>query len=73
LAAIAVDIQTKEPFKLFKTNPDEAVEIVKDLMIRFYTIIRFIEPILPKTVPAIIQHIYDREMPATPLFPKVEN
>lgn len=72
LSAIDSDIQTKEPFKLFKTNPEQAVEIVKDMMIRFYTIIRFIEPILPKTVPTIIRHIYDREMPEKPLFPKVE-
>jgi methionyl-tRNA synthetase len=72
LSAIDADIQNKEPFKLFKTNPDEARKIVEGMMIRFYTIIRFIEPILPKTVPAIIQHIQDREMPAVPLFPKVE-
>jgi methionyl-tRNA synthetase len=72
LSAIDADIQTKEPFKLFKTNPVEARKIVQDMMIRFYTIIRFIEPVLPKKVPAIIQHIYDREMPVAPLFPKVE-
>lgn len=72
LSTIDSDIQNKEPFKLFKINPDEARKIVEDMMIRFYTIIGFIEPILPKTVPAIIRHIYDREMPTTPLFPKVE-
>ena len=72
LSAIDVDIQTKEPFKLFKTNPDEARTIVENMMIRFYTIIYFIQPILPKTVSSIIQHIQDKEMPVKPLFPKVE-
>lgn len=72
LSAIDADIQVKEPFKLFKTNPDEARKIVEDMMIRFFTIIHFIEPILPKTVPKIVKHIENREMPATPLFPKVE-
>lgn len=72
LSAIDADIQTKEPFKLFKTNPDEARKIVEDMLIRFYTIIHFITPVLPKTVPKIIKHIENREMPETPLFPKVE-
>ena len=72
LSSIDADIQVKEPFKLFKTNPDEARKIVEDMLIRFYTIIHFIEPILPKTVPAIVRHIQDREMPEAPLFPKVE-
>jgi len=72
LSAIDADIQTKEPFKLFKTNPDEARKIVGDLLIRFHTIIHFIQPILPKTVSRIAQHIQDRQMPETPLFPKVE-
>lgn len=72
LSAIDADIQNKEPFKLFKINPEEAKKIVEDLLIRFYTIIRFIEPILPKTVPNIVKHIQNREMPEKPLFPKVE-
>ncbi|MBC7981934.1 methionine--tRNA ligase [Candidatus Parcubacteria bacterium] len=72
LSRIDVDIQAKEPFKLFKTNPDEARKIVEDMLVRFYTIIHFIQPILPKTVSSIIQHIQDRQMPEKPLFPKVE-
>ena len=72
LSAIDAEIQTKEPFKLFKTKPDEARKIVEDMLIKFYTIIHFIEPIVPKAVSSIIQHIQDREMPEKPLFPKVE-
>ncbi len=72
LSAIDAEIQTKEPFKLFKTNPDEARKIVENMMINFYTIIHFIQPILPNTVSSIIQHVQDRQMPENPLFPKVE-
>ncbi len=72
LSAIDADIQNKEPFKLFKTSPDEARKVVEDMLIRFYTIIYFIQPILPKTVSSIIQHIQDRQMPEKPLFPRVE-
>jgi methionyl-tRNA synthetase len=72
LSQIDADIQNKEPFKLFKTDPEEARKIVGDMLIDFYTIVHFIEPILPKTVSKIIQHIQNREMPEKPLFPKVE-
>lgn len=72
LSAIDNDIQTKEPFKLFKTNPDEARKIVEQMIKDFYTIIHFIQPILPRTVAVIVEHIESREMPEKPLFPKVE-
>ena len=72
LSTIDAEIQTKEPFKLFKTDPDEARMIVKNMLINFYTIIHFIQPILPHTVSRIIQHIQDKEMPEKPLFPRVE-
>ena len=73
LTSIDLEIQNKEPFKLFKENPEEARKIVADLIYKFYTIIHFIYPILPKTVANIIEHIQDRKMPEKPLFPKIEN
>lgn len=72
LSKIDLDIQVKEPFKLFKNDPEQARSIVGDMLIDFYTIVHFIQPILPKTTPKIIKHIQNREMPETPLFPKVE-
>ncbi len=73
LSNIDNEIQTKEPFKLFKTDPDQAREMVAKMIFDFYIIIYFIEPILPTTVTKIIDYIEDREMPEVPLFPKVEN
>jgi methionyl-tRNA synthetase len=72
LSTIDNEIQTKEPFKLFKTDPDEARKIVEQMVRDFYTIIHFIQPILPKTVAVISEHIESREMPEKSLFPKVE-
>lgn len=71
LTSIDLEIQNKEPFKLFKENPDEARRIVSELIHKFYIICRFIYPILPKTVSEIMNHIQNREMPKTPLFPRI--
>ena len=71
LNSIDIDIQNKEPFKLFKENPEEAKKIVAELIYKFYIIIHFIYPILPNTVSKIISHIQNREMPKEPLFPRI--
>ncbi len=71
LTSIDLEIQNKEPFKLFKDNPEEARKIVADLIYKFYIVIYFISPILPKTVSEIIRHIKNREMPKEPLFPRI--
>jgi methionyl-tRNA synthetase len=72
LSAIDNDIQVKEPFKLFKNEPEKARAIVEQMIRDFYTIIHFIQPILPRTVAIIAEHIESREMPEKSLFPKVE-
>ncbi len=64
-------IQETEPFKLFKVDPESAKQIVKELMEKFYIAVNFAEPILPYSVPKIIKHIQDREMPKDPLFSKI--
>ena len=71
LSSIDLEIQNKEPFKLFKENPEEAKKIVSQLIYKFYIINHFIYPILPKTISSIMSHIQDREMPKEPLFPRV--
>lgn len=70
-AAIDKEIQDTEPFKLFKTNPEAARELVGSMMRKFYTLVCFAEPILPHTVPEIIRCIQNREMPEKPLFLKL--
>lgn len=70
-ALIDKNIQDKEPFKLFKTDPGQAKEIVENLMLQFYTLIHFADPILPHTVPEIMRCIQNREMPEKALFLKI--
>lgn len=71
LKSIDLEIQNKEPFKLFKEKPEEARKIVAELLHKFYIINHFIYPILPKTVSSIMSHIQNREMPTDPLFPRI--
>lgn len=71
LSSIDLEIQTKEPFKVYKTDPEAARAMVAEMLYKFYTIIYFIEPILPDTVAKIINAMQDREMPEKGLFPKI--
>lgn len=71
LNSIDLEIQNKEPFKLFKENPDEARKIVAELIHKFYIINHFVYPIIPNTVSKIMSYIQNREMPKEPLFPRI--
>jgi methionyl-tRNA synthetase len=61
-------IQKTEPFKLVKTDKAAAVEIIKDLCLRLYTIARMLNPIMPQTSEAIKKLVKENKMPETALF-----
>jgi methionyl-tRNA synthetase len=61
-------IQEKEPFKLVKTNKEEGLKIINELVIRLYTIARMLNPILPSTSEKIKNIIKENKMPTEPLF-----
>ena len=61
-------IQNKQPFKLVKTNKAEAVEIIKDLVIKLHNIAQMLTPILPETSKKIMEIAKSGKMPAEPLF-----
>jgi methionyl-tRNA synthetase len=61
-------IQNKEPFKLFKTEPDEARRIVGDLAIRLYIIGFLLQPFMPATAKTIMELVKEKKTPETPLF-----
>ncbi len=61
-------IQEKVPFKLVKTDKTKAVEIIRDLCVRLYTIGVLLEPILPKTSETIRELVKENKMPKAPLF-----
>jgi methionyl-tRNA synthetase len=61
-------IQEKEPFKLVKTDKEQALEIIKDLCVRLYTIGRMLNPIMPNTSEIIKKLVKENKMPDAPLF-----
>lgn len=66
-------IQEKEPFKVFKTNPEKAKEDVKYLLEELYSIAFSLQPFLPDTAMKILNALKGGkvgELP--PLFPRAE-
>lgn len=62
------EIQTTQPFKLVKTDPEKAKEIIKNLVICLHSVAQHLEPFLPETSKKIIEAIAANKMPETPLF-----
>lgn len=61
-------IQKKEPFKLVKTNKEEAVQIINELVIKLHNIGTMLAPVLPNTSKKILDTIASGKMPTEPLF-----
>lgn len=61
-------IQETTPFKLVKTDKEKGVEIIKDLVIRLYTIGRMLNPIMPETSQKIKDLVKANKVPEAPLF-----
>jgi len=61
-------IQEKAPFKLVKTDKEAAVEIIKELLVKVYSVGKMLEPILPETAKTIQTLVRENKMPDTPLF-----
>ena len=61
-------IQDSEPFKLVKTEPEKAKEIIRELAVGLYTIGRMLNPLMPETSAAIKTLVKENKMPAAPLF-----
>ena len=62
------EIQTKEPFKLIKTNKEEGIKIIKSLLNKLLSISEMLEPIMPETSEKIQKLIRDNKKPEKPLF-----
>src|SRR5574343_1000553 len=61
-------IQKTEPFKLVKTNKEEGVKIIKDLVIKLHNIGTMLAPVMPETSKKIIEIVKTNKKPETPLF-----
>ena len=61
-------IQETTPFKLVKTDKERGIEIIKDLVIRLYTIGRMLNPVMPETSKKIKDLVKENKVPEEPLF-----
>jgi methionyl-tRNA synthetase len=61
-------IQSSEPFKLVKTDPEAAKAIIAELVQDLSLVAELATPILPDTSAKIKECINERKMPEQPLF-----
>ena len=61
-------IQETEPFKMVKTDPEKAKEIISGLVVRLYTIGRMLNPLMPETSEKIKKAVKENKTPQKPLF-----
>ncbi|KKP74681.1 MAG: Methionine-tRNA ligase [Parcubacteria group bacterium GW2011_GWC1_35_21] len=65
-------IQEKEPYKLFKTDKDFAIDIVSDLCTDLSIIANMLIPAMPETSKKILNLLKKFEKPKQPLFLRKE-
>jgi methionyl-tRNA synthetase len=61
-------IQSEQPFKLVKTDPEKGKKIIKELVERLYLIAEMLEPIIPTTSEKIKDAVKANKMPEEALF-----
>ncbi len=65
---IDASIQNQEPFKVFKTDPEEAKKMVSIYLEDLYIIAKKLEVFMPRTSSKILECIKENKMPEKPLF-----
>lgn len=68
VSSLDAKIQTQEPFKLVKSNPEKAKEYVGFYLLELFVIAGKLEVFLPKTSAKILKCILENKMPEKPLF-----
>jgi methionyl-tRNA synthetase len=61
-------IQETTPFKVIKTDQEKGRGLIKQLVVRLYTVARMLNPILPETSEKIKKAIKENKMPEVSLF-----
>jgi len=65
-------MQTKEPFKLIKTDPEQAKKDLESLRSSIFNIAHNLSPFMPATSSVIKKILISNKMPEKPLFPRYE-
>jgi len=68
IGELDVEIAEKEPYRLVKTDPEAAKEMLADMLVKLYTIARMLKPILPETSRIIKGLVKANKKPEKPLF-----
>ena len=63
-------VQETEPYKLVKTDPEKAKQIISELAVELYTVGRMLNPIMPETNVKIKALVKANKAPEQPLFPR---
>ncbi len=66
------NIQETQPFKVVKVDEEKGKEMIKDLVLKLYTIARMLNPLMPETSQKIQELIKQNKKPETPLFLRKE-
>ncbi|HLP86507.1 MAG TPA: methionine--tRNA ligase [Candidatus Paceibacterota bacterium] len=61
-------IQETEPFKVIKVDEEKGKEMIKELVLKLYTIARMLNPIMPETNKELKKLIKENKKPEKPLF-----
>jgi methionyl-tRNA synthetase len=64
-------IQETEPFRLVKTEPEKAKQIISELVSEVWKIAYMTEPFLPETSEKIFAALNNPTEPLLPLFPRI--
>jgi methionyl-tRNA synthetase len=72
VADLDLAITSTEPFKLIKTQPEAAKELLREYVTKLYTVARMLHPIMPETSNQIKSLIKENKKPSNPLFPRLE-
>jgi len=65
-------IQATEPFKVVKVDAEKGKEMIKELVLKLYTIALMLKPLMPETNIKLEQLIHDNKKPEAPLFLRKE-
>jgi len=65
-------IQETQPFKVVKVDEEKGKEMIKELVLKLYTIARMLNPLMPETNIKLKQLIKENKKPEEPLFMRKE-
>ncbi len=68
ISALDLLIQTEEPFKVIKTDPEKGRKTIENLVVELHRIAIMLTPIMPETSSKILELIKANEKPTQPLF-----